>query len=180
MCLEAQNSFLNLSSSTSSNSSGISTPKFSNSFHKNNSQKATRTTYSVIKQRKRKLLLLIGTVSLSFALLWLPIHVINLWKVFSESFPYTNLIYIIKLIAHTLSYLNSCLNPFLYVLMGGKFKTHFSFKLGNFKNPFTNNKMKQDFSSPKNCVIKRGSRKRKSDKVRTLSDRPLIDTNENL
>jgi len=141
-------------------------------------QKATFASHSIIKQRKRKVLFLIAAVSLCFALLWLPIHVINLWKLFSKSFPYTNLMYIIKLAAHTLSYLNSSLNPFLYVLMGGKFKTHFSFKLGNFKNPFSNNKKKQH--SNDNKVIKRANRKRKSDKVRTLSDRPLIDTNENL
>ena len=53
--------------------------------------------YLVIKQRRRKVLLLIATVSITFAVLWLPIHIIILWKeVFSKSFPYTGKYQILK------------------------------------------------------------------------------------
>ena len=41
--------------------------------------------------------------------------------------------YIIKLIAHTLSYSNSCVNPFIYAFMGTKFRSYF---YAEFQNMF--------------------------------------------
>ncbi len=87
-------------------------------------------TYSVkqtntIRKQKIKILILIGTVSLTFALTWLPAHVIQIWKViFNSSFPYSDFMYITKFIAHTLTYSNSVLNPFIYVFIGSKFRGH--------------------------------------------------------
>lgn len=78
-----------------------------------------------IKKQKFKILLLIATVSFTFALTWLPAHVIQIWKVvFNSSFPYNDAMYIIKVISHTLTYSNSLLNPFIYVFIGAKFRSH--------------------------------------------------------
>ena len=77
------------------------------------------------RQKKNKILILIGTVSITFGLTWFPVHFIQLWRtVFQKHFPYTDLMYIIKVIAHTLSYSNSFINPFIYIFVGSKFKSH--------------------------------------------------------
>ncbi len=87
---------------------------------------AISTSKATAKKQKFKILLLIATVSVTFGLTWLPAHVIQIWKVvFNSSFPYSESMYIIKFIAHTLSYSNSLLNPFIYVFIGAKFRSHF-------------------------------------------------------
>jgi hypothetical protein len=87
---------------------------------------AISTSKATSKKQKFKILLLIATVSITFGLTWLPAHVIQIWKVvFNSSFPYSESMYIIKFIAHTLSYSNSLLNPFIYVFIGAKFRSHF-------------------------------------------------------
>ena len=76
------------------------------------------------KKRRTKILILIATVSITFALTWFPVHFIQIWRtVFREYFPFNDLMYIIKVIAHTLSYSNSLLNPFIYVFCGTKFRS---------------------------------------------------------
>jgi KISS1 receptor len=86
----------------------------------------TKNSFTVRRQKKRKILILIASVCITFALLWLPAHVIQLWRVvFHNSFPYTDSMYIIKIIAHTLSYANSCVNPVIYAFMGTKFRNYF-------------------------------------------------------
>lgn len=83
------------------------------------------TSANTIKKQKFKILLLIATVSITFALTWLPAHVIQIWKVaFNSMFPYSDAMYIIKVISHTLTYSNSLLNPFIYVFIGAKFRSH--------------------------------------------------------
>jgi hypothetical protein len=87
---------------------------------------AISTSKAATKKQKFKILVLIATVSITFGLTWLPAHVIQIWKVvFNSSFPYSESMYIIKFIAHTLSYSNSLLNPFIYVFIGAKFRSHF-------------------------------------------------------
>ncbi len=77
------------------------------------------------KQKKTKVLILIGAVSITFALTWLPAHIIQIWRIiFNKSFPFNDLMYIIKVVAHTLSYSNSFINPFIYIFVGSKFKSH--------------------------------------------------------
>jgi hypothetical protein len=78
-----------------------------------------------LKKQKLKILILIATVSITFALTWLPAHIINIWRVaFESSFPYNDFMYIVKFIAHTLNYTNSVLNPFIYVFIGTRFRNH--------------------------------------------------------
>lgn len=100
-----------------------------NIFYQSNSAKLNiNTNFNsalTIKKQKFKILLLIATVSITFGLTWLPAHVIQIWKVvFNSSFPYNDLMYIIKVISHTLTYSNSLLNPFIYVFIGAKFRSH--------------------------------------------------------
>ena len=65
---------------------------------------------------------MIAIVVLLFALCWLPVHVINLWMKFDKNFPRTDVMYVIKICAHTLSYANSCVNPFVYSYAGEGFQ----------------------------------------------------------
>jgi hypothetical protein len=61
-------------------------------------------------------------LTLAFALCWLPIHILELLhcsQLLSYAF-YLKHIHILtaaRVIAHGLSYFNSCLNPFLYALL---------------------------------------------------------------
>ena len=78
------------------------------------------------RKRKRRMFILIAMACTTFSLLWLPIHVIHVWRViFSDYFPFSDAMYIIKIVANTLSYLNSCLNPFIYVFVSSKFRKYF-------------------------------------------------------
>ena len=45
--------------------------------------------------------------------------------------------YIMKLISHTLSFSNSCFNPFIYVFMGTKFRNYFAVELRSLQTSFT-------------------------------------------
>ena len=79
----------------------------------------------LIEKKKRKAIFLVGIVSMVFAFSWFPAHCIQIWKVvFNKSFPYSDLMYVIKVISHTLSYSNSLLNPFIYVFMGRKYQAY--------------------------------------------------------
>ena len=80
---------------------------------------------SAARKQKLKILILIALVSITFALTWLPAHFIRIWKVaFNSSFPYNDTMYLIKVFSHTLTYTNSVLNPFFYVFIGAKFRSH--------------------------------------------------------
>lgn len=79
----------------------------------------------LIEKKKRKAIFLVGIVSMVFAFTWFPAHCIQIWKVvFNKSFPYSDLMYVIKVISHTLSYSNSLLNPIIYVFMGRKYQAY--------------------------------------------------------
>jgi len=69
---------------------------------------------------------MVAIVVLLFATFWFPIHVFNLCMNFIKGFPNTNILYNIKIIAHTLSYANSCVNPFVYAFLNDGFKKAFS------------------------------------------------------
>ena len=75
-------------------------------------------------QQKRKVTRMVLAVVIVFAVCWFPIHTLNLWMRLSEYFPYSYPTYIFKVFAHTLSYANSCVNPFVYAFMGENFKKY--------------------------------------------------------
>jgi hypothetical protein len=77
-------------------------------------------------RQRIKLLIIIATVSITFFLTWLPVHILRVWmSMFKSSFPYTDQMYIIKAISHVLSYSNSVVNPFVYVFIGARFRQYF-------------------------------------------------------
>ena len=65
---------------------------------------------------------MVVTVVLLFALFWLPIHILQLWMEYDPNFPKNQATYIYKIIAHALSYANSCVNPFVYSFLGDGFR----------------------------------------------------------
>jgi hypothetical protein len=67
---------------------------------------------------------MIAFVTILFGVSWLPIHAFHIGlKFFPNSFPIWNeSLFTIKNIAHTLTYLNSMLNPFFYTMMGNNFR----------------------------------------------------------
>uniref|UniRef100_S4RW76 Galanin receptor 1a n=1 Tax=Petromyzon marinus TaxID=7757 RepID=S4RW76_PETMA len=56
-----------------------------------------------------------------FLVSWLPHHVILLWVEFG-SFPLTNASFAFRIVAHCLSYGNSCVNPFIYGFLSQNFR----------------------------------------------------------
>ena len=73
------------------------------------------------KKRKRVIKMVAVVVAL-FATFWLPIHVFRLWYKFDPNFPKNQITYYYKIAAHTLSYANSVVNPFVYAILGDGFK----------------------------------------------------------
>ncbi|XP_070210948.1 G-protein coupled receptor 54-like [Littorina saxatilis] len=78
-----------------------------------------------VARRRRKVAKMVFAVVLVFAVTWLPIHVFNLCLTLIDPFPRTEVMYNVKIMCHTLSYLNSCLNPFIYAFLGDGFRRAF-------------------------------------------------------
>lgn len=80
---------------------------------------------SVQLKRRRVQRMLLG-LTLAFALCWLPIHLLELMgcsQLLSHRFLQDHFVLLngLRMIAHALSYFNSCLNPILYALLNDKF-----------------------------------------------------------
>ncbi|XP_052245683.1 galanin receptor type 1-like [Dreissena polymorpha] len=76
-------------------------------------------------KRRKRVTKLVASVVIVFAVFWLPIHVINLWIKFDPDFPRTPAMYAMKIVSHTLSYSNSCVNPFVYAFLSDGFRKAF-------------------------------------------------------
>lgn len=86
------------------------------------------------KKKQAKVLILIGLILLIFALTWLPVHMIQVWRILPrEKFPFNDLIFMIKLISHTLSYSNSCIKPFIFLFNGSKLLLHLKSEFSYFR-----------------------------------------------
>ena len=72
--------------------------------------------------KRRKATRMVAVVVTVFATSWLPIHIFQLWMRFDDQFPYSEATYIFKIIAHSCSYLNSCINPFVYSFLAEGFR----------------------------------------------------------
>ncbi|VDI33189.1 Hypothetical predicted protein, partial [Mytilus galloprovincialis] len=73
-------------------------------------------------RRKKRVTRMVAIVVFLFALCWFPIHLIALWIQFDPNFPRTDAMHYFKLFGHTLSYANSCVNPFVYAFVNEGFK----------------------------------------------------------
>lgn len=58
-----------------------------------------------------------------FAVSWLPHHVTVLWLKLGN-FPYNSGTFVLRVVAHCLSYANSCLNPVIYGCVSASFRRH--------------------------------------------------------
>lgn len=66
---------------------------------------------------------MIGIVSILFGLCWGPIHIIHIYLKFKENFNFcSRWLFAFKSMAHTLTFLNSMLNPFFYTIIGNNFR----------------------------------------------------------
>lgn len=107
-------------------------------FHENiqqNPNELIRATRELKKKRLRskatKLVVLVTTL---WGVCWLPTHIINSWFFFDEaSFPFVPAMKIAKLLSQTLSFAASCVNPVVYSILTGSFKTALSNRLLRFK-----------------------------------------------
>jgi len=77
-----------------------------------------------ILQGKRRVTWMVVTVVSVFALCWLPIQVISVLKSLHK-YEITGLSVGIQIAAHVLGYLNSCVNPIIYLVMSGQFRRAF-------------------------------------------------------
>ena len=73
-------------------------------------------------KRRRRASKMIAVVVFLFAAFWLPIHILQLLLKFDKNFPRNNITYYYKIIAHALSYSNSCVNPFVYAFLSDGFR----------------------------------------------------------
>ncbi|XP_041367068.1 G-protein coupled receptor 54-like [Gigantopelta aegis] len=74
---------------------------------------------------RKKVTKMVAIVVILFASLWLPIHVFNLCVFYLPGFPKTSLMLDLKVVALTLCYSNSCVNPFVYAFHGDGFRRAF-------------------------------------------------------
>ena len=58
--------------------------------------------------------------------LWFPIHALSIWHRVDEHFPKTSTTYTLKIIAHTMTYANSTVNPIIYAFSNENFQISFS------------------------------------------------------
>ena len=77
------------------------------------------------ERRRKRVTKLVASVVIMFATFWLPIHIVNLWIKLDENFPRTAAMYNFKIFTHTLSYANSCVNPFVYSFLIDGFRKAF-------------------------------------------------------
>lgn len=76
-------------------------------------------------RRRSKVTRMVFIVVLLFAVCWLPVHVFQLNRLFNPNFPKTKVVYVLKMISHTLSYANSIVNPFVYAFLNDGFRKAF-------------------------------------------------------
>ncbi|KAI3380616.1 hypothetical protein SNEBB_011204 [Seison nebaliae] len=95
---------------------------------------------------KPKIIMIMAIVTLAFAISWLPIHIYNLlFVVLQHDFPKNNLTLWLKILFHTLTYINSASNPIIYSFMGKQFRQRM---LQFFKRP--NQRKSKDILLQKN------------------------------
>ena len=61
-------------------------------------------------------------LTLTFMINWFPVHFLATWYRLDNDFPQYFSLYVIKLIAHTMSYANSFINPIIYYFANDMYK----------------------------------------------------------
>ncbi|XP_066303085.1 galanin receptor type 1-like [Branchiostoma lanceolatum] len=86
------------------------------------SSKLPRSNLDRHERKMRRVTAMVLGVTVLFALLWLPTHAINLWRVMNPFVPGMIQIYRVKMVFTCLAFANSALNPFVYTFFGENFK----------------------------------------------------------
>ncbi|KAF5897074.1 galanin receptor type 1-like, partial [Clarias magur] len=73
------------------------------------------------ERSKRKTAQTVLLVIAAFLFCWMPQHIIAMWAEFGE-FPLTEASFAFRIMAHCLSYGNSCVNPILYAFLSENFR----------------------------------------------------------
>ncbi|XP_058486010.1 galanin receptor type 1b [Solea solea] len=73
------------------------------------------------ERSKRKTAQTVLLVVTAFALCWMPHHIIAMWVEFG-TFPLNDASFALRIVAHCLSYGNSCVNPVLYAFLSENFR----------------------------------------------------------
>jgi hypothetical protein len=76
--------------------------------------------------RKRKVTRTVVFLTLTFIVLWFPVHFLATWYRLDKNFPQSPEIYLLKLAAHTMSYANSTVNPLIYGFSNESFRLSLS------------------------------------------------------
>ena len=105
-------------------------------------------------QKRRKAAKMVAVVIWLFATCWLPIHIVQLWMTFDPEFPRTEGMYVFKIVAHALSYANSCVNPVVYSFLGDGFRKAVRKAFPRFFKT-TNDEAKAAVSSTSNVCTRR-------------------------
>ncbi|KAK3108223.1 hypothetical protein FSP39_003515 [Pinctada imbricata] len=79
-------------------------------------------------RRKKRVTRMVAIVILLFALCWSPVHFFTLWYKFDKNFNRSPELLGFKIFVHSLSYANSCVNPFVYAFMNEGFRKSFQRK----------------------------------------------------
>ena len=75
-------------------------------------------------QRKRVAWVVL-CLSALFIICWLPYHIYRLWYYFDPG-PFNQFWHVFKITGFCLSFLNSCVNPFVMYYLDGRFRAHFN------------------------------------------------------
>ena len=98
--------------------------------------------------RQRKVTKTVIFITLTFIVLWFPVHFLATWYRLDANFPEDSHFYLFKQIAHTMSYANSSVNPLIYGFSNESFRLSIANLWRNFfstrnKNTNKNNTRKQ-------------------------------------
>ncbi|XP_061167044.1 kiSS-1 receptor-like [Saccostrea echinata] len=74
-------------------------------------------------KKTRRVIKMVAVLILLFACSWGPIQVLFMWRNLDPSFPHSMELFYFEIFAHTLSYANSCINPFVYAFMNKRIRT---------------------------------------------------------
>lgn len=73
--------------------------------------------------RKRRVTKTVILLTVTFIILWLPVHSIGMWYRLDPNFPQHFVLYVLKMIAHTMAYSNASINPIIYAFSNESVRT---------------------------------------------------------
>ena len=81
---------------------------------------------NIIVNKKKKVSRTVVLFTSVFIISWFPIHFLSIWYRADNSFPKNSVTFTLKLVAHTMTYANSTINPIIYAFYNDSFKVIFS------------------------------------------------------